>query len=283
MFDLHNDKIIIDWNYWGKEYYIKIDNYTYVKNDCKYLINNFKSCILHPIHIFIHICMIENWQIIFDEQINTIKKSGLYEKCAKIHLGIVENINISNICNIFNDNKFDILYIDSNINLYENHTINHIKKYCENIHNEIYILYIHTKGVRKAGNDIVTKSWRKMMQYFLIEEHNEFLKYLDIYDTIGNNIVNLQCNDSINKEHSLHYSGNFWWSKKSYIDNLNYIDLDLTQNAINTRYRAENWILSKSPNAKIGVIFQDITNTHPYHRYVFEYYKELKIIVKKIS
>ena len=279
--DLSNDNLIINWNHWGKEKYQKIDNFTYIAENSKYLINKDINLTNHqPIHIFMHICMIENWKSIFDEQIYIIKKSGLYDKCEKIHLGIVVNIiNISEILNLFNDNlsdnlsnKFNILYIDSNINLYEIHTINHIKRYCNTLNHEIYILYIHTKGVRRAGNENVIISWRKMMEYFLIEKYEESIKYLDTFDTIGNNIVNM---------HALHYSGNFWWSKKSYIDKLPYLDLDLTHNAINTRYIAENWILSNYPNANVGVIFQDITNTHPYHRHVFDYYKDLKIIVKR--
>jgi hypothetical protein len=59
--------------------------------------------------------------------------------------------------------------------------------------------------------------------------------------------------------------------------------LDLTDNSINTRYRAENWILSKFPEACVGILFQDETNTHPYHRYVFDFYKNIKIFIKKLK
>lgn len=278
---IENNKLIIDWNYWGKEYYNKIDNFTYVQENYNYEQYIETKC---PIHIFIHICMIENWKEIFEDQIKTIKKSGLYDRCEKIHLGILGN----NIQNIPFDKKFNILYYDSRTTLFEIHTINHIKTYCDNLDYEIYILYIHTKGVRKAGNNSVIQSWRKMMEYFLIEQYKICIDNLNIYDTLGNNVVNMYCYNkdeiAINNKHTLHYSGNFWWSKKSYIDKLNYLQLDLTQNAINTRFRAENWILSKygDDNINIGIIFHDITNTHPYHRYVFDYYKELKIIIKKL-
>lgn len=289
----HDSILIIDWDYWGKERYYKIDNYTYIQEKNIEIIRLDQSKydggfhVPIPIHIFIHICMIENWKEIFLQQIQTIKNTGLYQHVTKIHLGILGDIhNIIND-NILNDDKFDILYIDKRVTLYEIHTLNHIKSFCDNIDHEIYILYIHTKGVRKAGNENVILSWRKMMEYFLIEKYNECLKYLDIYDTLGNNMINLCCYDkeqiAINNKHTYHYSGNFWWSKKSYIDKLNYINLDLTKDSINTRYRAENWILSRYPDANIGVIFQDDTNTHPYHRYIFDYYKELKFIVKPIN
>jgi len=283
-FIYEDENLIIDWINWDKEFFIKYDNYTYIKEEYK-IISNIYNIDNIPIHIFIHVCMIENWESIFNDQINTIKKSGLYNICKKIHIGLLGNINNYNNI-IFNDDKFDILYIDTRINLYETNTINFIKYFCSNIEYEVYILYIHTKGVRRAGNENVIISWRKMMEYFLIENYQHCINNLNTYDTIGNNIVNLFCyniNEScVNKNHTYHYSGNFWWSKKSYIDKLNFLDLDLSNSSINTRYRSENWILSEYPNANIGFIFQDDTNTHPYHRYVFDYYKDMDIIIKKL-
>lgn len=280
-----DNKMIINWNYWGKEIYLKIDDYTYIQENYKNNILEYNKSI--PIHIFIHITMIEMWESIFIEFINTIKISGLYDVLTMIHLGILGNI--SNYTSSFfkkyivNDPKINIIYLDQRNYLYEIHTINTIKSFCENNDDEeIYILYLHTKGVRKAGNEDVTKSWRNMMTYFLIDNYIECIKGLHYYDTIGNNVVNMHCNNInfVNNNHTLHYSGNFWWSKKSYILKLNYLNLIMDIKSVNTRYQAENWILSGYPECKIGILFQDDTNTHPYHRYVFDYYKKLKILIK---
>jgi len=54
----------------------------------------------------------------------------------------------------------------------------------------------------------------------------------------------------------------------------------MSDESIKSRYKAENWICSKYPDVKLGVIFQDDTNTHPYHRYVFDYYKMMKFNIK---
>ena len=289
-FKFEDNKLIINWNHWGEEIYYKYDNYNYYQEN--YDIENNKTIINDniKIHIFMHITLMEEWLTIFNDQINKIKESGLYDKVEKIHLGILGNLKIFIESTVFNDPKFNILYIDSKVELYEIHTINHLKNLCnkiENVDNELYILYIHTKGVRNAGNKDVTNSWRSMMEYFLIEKHNECLNYLEYYDCIGNNLVNLYCNDKsnsyVNENHSYHYSGNFWWSKKSYIDKLDYLPLDMSEKSIKTRYKAENWICSKYPDAKLGVIFQDDTNTHPYHRYVFDYYKMMKFNIKTIK
>jgi len=279
--------LLIDWNFWGIEKYNKIDNYSYIVENYKYNFDNFINISYTniPIHIFIHICAIEDWKEIFLKLINNIKNSGLYDITEKIHLGILGNIEILSD-DIFKDDKFNILYIDSRLSLYEINTINFIKYFCNKIDYEINILYIHTKGVRRAGNKKVTNSWVNMMSYFLINKYDYCLKYLSKFDCIGNNSVNLNCYNKdeicVNKEHTYHYSGNFWWSKKSYIDKLDYLHVDLSNNSINTRYKAENWILSQYPEANIGILFQDDTNTHPYHRYVFNYYKDLEIVIKKL-
>ena len=284
---LDSDKIVINWDYWGKEIFVKIDEYTFVQENLNYLSSN-DIPITCPIHIFIHICCIENWKTIFDDQIDSIKRSHLYDKVEKIHLGILGSLSENDILSISSDEKFNILYINENIYLYEIPTINSIKKICSsyNDNKEIYVLYIHTKGVRRAGNDSVTTSWRKMMEYFTIINHEVCLKNLVKYDTLGCNLVNMSFLDNIethvNKDHCYHYSGNFWWSKKSYIDKLPFLEEDLsnilcTNFRENTRYRAENWILSNYPDCLIGILFQDDTNTHPYHRYVFDYYKNMKI------
>lgn len=287
-YEIINEKLVIDWNKWGREiYFLKndiyyfSDNINFIEYNDNNMLNN-----SYPIHIFIHMCCIENWLEIITEQLNLIKQVGLYELVEKIHFGILGDIShLTN--NIFNDPKYEIMYIDNNIYLYELHTINKVKKFCENSETEINVLYIHTKGVRRAGNDLIIKSWRNMMEYFLIEKYKECLFYLNDYDTLGNNIINSKCvtieNASINNKHFYHYSGNFWWSKKSYIDKLKYLPLEYSKKSNFTRFKAENWILSNYPEADIGYIYQDNTNTHPYIRYVFDNYKNYPFYVKKLK
>ena len=276
---LDSDKIVINWHHWGKEIFIKSDEHTFIQEN--FIYNSSIDYQDIPIHIFIHICCIENWKQIFDDQINSIKESTLYDKVEKIHLGILGSLSEDDISSYFSDKKFNILYINENINLYEIPTINSIKKICSANDNsrEIYLLYIHTKGVRRAGNDMVTTSWRKMMEYFTIINHDVCLKNLSNYDTLGCNLVNMTHSDNVkvrvNKDHCFHFSGNFWWSKKSYIDKLPFLEEDFLDESI--RCRAENWILSNYPDCRTGILFQDDTNTHPYHRYVFDYYKNMKI------
>jgi hypothetical protein len=290
-FEYKNDKLIINWDKWNYEVFEYFDEYTFYKLDYLKNIESFKNTNKKENnYIFIHVCCLENWKDIFEDMIKNIKDSGLYSNTKKIFLGILGSfINESYFINNFLDNeeKFQILYIDENIFNYEILTINCIKDFCISCDdNDANILYIHTKGVRKAGNDDCTLSWRKMMEYHLIENYENCISYLGTYDVIGSNIINTFDNDdkivSVNGTHNYHYSGNFWWSKKSYIKNLVNIDINLTETSFLTRCKAENWICSNYPNAKLGIIFNDFTNTHPYHRYIFDYYRKIYFSVKPL-
>ena len=296
-FEYDNNKLIINWDKWSSEIFESFDSYTFYKLDYLKEIEKYRS--IENIksieesknnYIFMHVCCLENWQIIFEDMIKNIKDSGLYNNVKKIFLGILGTLDNEKyfINNILDDKaKFQILYINENVHNYEILTINCIKDFCMSYNEEeAHILYIHTKGVRKAGNNDCTISWRKMMEYHLIENYENCLSYLGFYETLGSNIINTFTVDdkivSVNGTHNYHYSGNFWWSKKSYIKNLVKLDIDLTETSILTRCKAENWICSNYPNAKIGIIFNDITNTHPYHRYVFDYYKKMYFNVKPL-
>ena len=289
--EYNNDKLIIEWERWGNETFVKIDDKNYLKEYSNSLLDNniSKKNLLKtyiPIYIFIHICTIENWKEIFEDQIKCLKISGLYEESTNIYIGILGNLDLSYFSSY---PKLIIIYYDINVELYEIPIINHMVNIAKKSSSEINILYMHTKGVRRAGNDNVIWSWRKMMEYFLIENYKLCIENLEYYDTLGCNVINQLCEniDNVvvnkNKNHTYHYSGNFWWSKKSYIEKLPFLQIDTSNKAFISRYRAENWILSEFPNGKFGILFQDDTNIHPYHRYVFEYYKDLKIIITELK
>jgi len=295
IFKLENNILAIKWNnndnidniYNSYEYFIKNDNNTFVHENynkmIEYSILNLKcnkNIINNKIVIFIHVCYSEQGLFIMNEQIEYIIKSEIFNYIDTIYLCIVgldEKIEITYP-------KVKIYYTDPNYYLYELRTINEIHNY--SIHNiETYILYIHTKGVRNAGNPDVVKSWRNMMEYFLIEKGLKCIEGLHYFDVIGNNIINQKCTNfkdvCVNKNHCYHFSGNFWWSKSSYIQKLSKLDLINLDEQHSYRYKAENWILSYENKFNIGLLNQDYTNLHPYHRFVFDTYKNQKIFLKK--
>jgi hypothetical protein len=92
--------------------------------------------------------------------------------------------------------------------------------------------YLHTKGIRHFGTskEQCVIDWIQLMLYWNIEKWNLALVNLEKYDTYGCDF----CRD--------HYSGNFWWAKRSHI-----LCLPTT---IGSGYTdPEFWILLKRINA----------------------------------
>ena len=69
------------------------------------------------------------------------------------------------------------------------------------------MLYLHSKGVSKPDNPYI-KDWTDYMLYFNVHLYEIAVPNLSYSDACG---VNYQGN---------HYSGNYWWSKSSYIRKL---------------------------------------------------------------
>ena len=281
-FILRNENLNIQWKDWGEEKFIYYDENIY--NHESYVRYDLKKDIL----VFMHVCNLNNGIEIFKEQLYKIQKSEIYENIKKIYVCLLGELTFpeNNHLEILQNPLIEFIHLDTNIHYYEFLTINKIKEIINQDSKEYKVLYIHNKGTRKAGNEEVILSWRNMMEYFLIEKGLYCYVNLDYFDTIGCNILNECLNDEakVNPNHSYHYSGNFWWSKSSYIRSLNYLETSnlLNENLEIKRYQCENWILSNKKNRNIGIIYQDNTNIHPYHRYIFDNYKNKKLLIKKL-
>jgi len=281
-----DEQLIIDWNYWGKEKFIQLNEDIYIQESLK--IMDLKTISNNNV-IFIHCCNINNGFDILIDQLRTIKKTGLLhitEKCFIYVLG--EKLSDHEL---LLDDKIEINYLRVPNDYFELKTINKIKEYVDTLDKRVNILYIHSKGVRNAGNSEVTRSWRKMMEYFLIERYEDCIKALNTeeIDTVGNNLINTFHQEKnkmviMNENHCYHYSGNFWWASSDYIQKLDSIIIQEKDRDIQ-RYQAENWLLSKMIEDRTGIFFQDNTNVHPYHRWVFfqDNNKKKFIKIKKIK
>jgi hypothetical protein len=293
IFEINKNYLKVTWNNWGDELFIQKEkniylqeNYFY-KNKSLYDINYKKQ---NKIIIFIHCCAFENGLNILFEQLDKIIKSNLYNECEKIIVHIL-GYNYNDLINEYQDKyKIEFIYSKFDINYYELITINMIYDYFKNKDENYNVLYIHSKGVRKAGNEEVIYSWRDMMEYYLIEKY-EYCNYLlneNIANTLGNNIINSFDIETdkfvlLNKDHCYHYSGNFWWTQSNYIKKLEPLKIEENkEKRFIQRYQAENWILSKKEKGKSGILYQNNTNLHPYHRIIFKNYLNKNILIKLI-
>ena len=170
-------------------------------------------------HIFYHICCNGNTLAVVKDQVTKIVYSGLYNVITSVHCFLVGDPNsIVNVVEYLNTcgYKFKICDVCSDDATYERFTLLQIRKY---VHPHDYILYIHTKGITKAGEEAkCCEDWRHFMEFHLIFHHKDCIgKLEEEYQTVG---VNLQMDPAP------HYSGNFWWCRAAYFLNLNTKNLE---------------------------------------------------------
>jgi len=194
------------------------------------------------VHVYYHIYAIEGIESIIDEQIQSIRKEFNFP--YKLNIGVsIANEYISSrplIEKIYNYNNPNYKIVDIRCKGNEFVTLDLILNDRQHFSDSDYVFYFHTKGASKQHegfyNNIV--SWRKMMQYFLIEKNK------NIFTVLGNTNYNTY-GVLLNKvgNWKLHYSGNFWWSKASYIKTINLegVKINRTAAEINFIQNGKDW------------------------------------------
>lgn len=166
-------------------------------------------------YIYIHVCCINNWKDVLNNLYFNIKSSGLYEVVSRIKFSVLCNPESKTETELYFSNfllldaKIELLEIACNISLYETHTINLLHKHATESEEDFNVLYLHTKGVTRTGVNVA--DWIKYMIYFNINQYQTCIDRLAHHDAVGVNLITIP---------KLHYSGNFWWSKSSYIRKL---------------------------------------------------------------
>ena len=166
------------------------------------------------VHIYYHIYAIDGVESIVDEQLSLIKKYFDFPYILNVGISIAEdNTSMEYIINKF-DNIRDVRARGN-----EFVTLDLIEKDKQKFGDSDYILYIHTKGASKINNESYSniKSWRELMNYFNIEKCKNVFNIFNKteYNTYGVLLGNAG-------KWKI-YSGNFWWSKASYLKT---IDVD---------------------------------------------------------
>ena len=115
-------------------------------------------------------------------------------------------------------------------------TLNLIQQ--DNIEDDDYIFYFHTKGASKINTSLyeLESNWRKNLNYYLITKYTEVIRNLKEYNTFGYQLEELDNGINI-------YSGNFWWATGKYIKTINTDDVDKTD-----RYNAELKFIQNGEN-----------------------------------
>lgn len=207
-----------------------------------------------------HIGCIGNYKSVIKEQLLLLHKkdyngNSLYNIIKKLIIFLTDISTKDFIKEFDPDNKF--FYYATSLYERENYTINNFRQYLsENVQ---YIFYFHTKGVsHKEG---VYQERRKILNYYILEHYKLCLEFLEKYDVVG-------C--SLYQYPQLHFSGNFWWTKKSYLDTL---PLQINQNYLTP----EMFIGYTSKKNPLYVSLSQRTN----HDSLFFHKKRTREIIKK--
>lgn len=174
-----------------------------------------------------HIYGINSYYSIVIDQLRILLTSGLYDRCEDISIGFIgfpEEKQLFEKYVLSQYPKLKIRYYSNNPSDYEFPTL----KLIEQDKGDYVGFYFHTKAITRPFETVINH-WRHFLNENVIADWQ--LHYENVCNGYGVSSVNyLESPD--------HFSGNFWWFNRKYIDRLPKIDtLDKTN-----RFYAEQWV-----------------------------------------
>ena len=218
------------------------------------MIENIKAAQSRKNVIFWHTCQLGPWKEIVQEQFDTLESSGILDVCENVYITFLGKKREDISWLIEKHPKFILFAYDPDLGNYERLCLMSLLEWSQE--NEANVLYIHNKGASRNNTENI-RTWRKAMEYFLIENYKTCLEDLKEYDALGCMIKNegRRGHNISNEAHKMHFSGNFWWSKTEYLKNLPSLNhIDLRQNS--AYWLCERWVLHSHPNVKIKELYR---------------------------
>lgn len=228
----------------------------------------------NKLQIFYHIFFETNWYEIVSEQLNRLKTSKLLDN-SQLKIGVVYGLGVNKDSNLEKLNlllkqyyNYKILYVEPTGCCGESSTLNKLSDFCIKNNDKFNILYIHTKGITQHNTirEVPVAEWRRMMEYFLIDNWKECISKLDEgYDCCGINYQNHAANIKNKTTLIKIFNGNFFWVQSEYVKTLDSSIL------FEHRYSAENWILSNENHKSYSFL-----NVPPSFDLYYNIYKNYK-------
>ncbi len=226
---------------------------------------------------YYHLYMTDNpviWSCIFCEQIMYMERSSLLNNLDEIRIVVIsktdrriskfiemckylipeEKVKFLFFENPYSNDQEMLSNLESNKTISENHTMRLI--YNDAQTENCNLLYIHSKGIKPYltydNMEIFVRyhHWRQYLNWGVLTNWKECIEKLNDYDIVGINY---------RKDPSPHFSGNFWWSKSSYIKTLpdpstklwwqkiKFETTDTWLKNVSDRFRDEMWPCSINP------------------------------------
>lgn len=168
---------------------------------------------MNKIKIFMHLNDLPGAHELMSEQLTRLSEHDLLDTADTVFMCTNGNelnfIEAQNVLAEYRNVRF--IHTSNRTDLWEYPTLDLVKRNCIAADEEYNIFYFHLKGLSRLGDGRVT-DWRHFMEYWMIDHWRDCVEKLESgYDLVGTNII---------EQPWLHSSGNFWWSKSSYIKKL---------------------------------------------------------------
>lgn len=197
-----------------------------------------------PIYGVYHVFCQGEWQRLVADQYAHLKRSGLLDATTRLQVSCIvfTDNDEQELRRIIDTDKLDIVSVQRNPRLFEYPALAQVKSLSDQ--EDCLIYYFHTKGISFYGGKPTDKhyrwfmhnveSWRKEMEFFLMDQWRVAVNTLSAdFDMYGS------YRWPPRPAKHVMYSGNFWWTKASYVRQL--ADIHLEQ-MTDDRLFAELWL-----------------------------------------
>ena len=196
------------------------------------------------IKIALHITAKSHYQLSLQQHLSRLIFSGLYDVAERVYCFILgPNDSEIDAAATFVQNfgqKVVIAGRNTNMSLYERFTLMGMRAHLQP---EDYFLYMHTKGISHAADNIRIFDWIFYMHFFIVKHYRVCLRLMEEhFDLCG--VDYLFPDPETPYIPSEHYTGNFWWARASYYLSLpesvgpEYLDPEMYVGLAKPRYAA---------------------------------------------
>ena len=164
---------------------------------------------------FYHLCTINNWREVLEEQLERWADSGLAAATRRIFASVVGprahegGSALAAACG----QRLEVIYMSEDRSAGERPVLEYARGFCE--HEEPLAKacwYMHAKGVSEPQcRNPAVADWRRLMEHFVVERWQDCVDGLENHDACGVNWHQVP---------APHFSGNFWWAKPRYLASL---------------------------------------------------------------
>lgn len=198
-----------------------------------------------PIYGVYHIMLDEGWETLAQDQLKSLKESGLLEATTKLFVSCItpNKAMVEKLKQVLNSEKVEIIASSVNPKKYEYLALQYIKEL--SLREDSLIYYFHSKGISYQSLETHDRlflsfqrkieAWRKMLEYFV------FHKWKVAVNVLSNGYDTYSCYRWPPQNYTM-YSGSFWWATAAHIRRLP----DFNSEIISAnRFYSEIWLFEE--------------------------------------